>query len=59
MNPMSRSVMVLKGDCAEQLAERITVQLGKTVEAIIEVGRLLIKAKADMPHGEFYQARRS
>ena len=29
------------------------MQLGKTVESIIEVGRLLIRAKAELPHGEF------
>lgn len=38
---------------ADQWADRICTQLGKTVGAIIEVGRLLIKAKADLPHGEF------
>jgi hypothetical protein len=34
-------------------AERIRTQLGKTVEAIIEVGRLLVKAKGDLEHGEW------
>ena len=38
---------------AEQWADRICTQLGKTVESILEVGRLLIKAKAALPHGEF------
>jgi hypothetical protein len=38
---------------AEQWADRIRTQLGRNVEAIIEVGRLLVKAKADLPHGEW------
>ncbi len=38
---------------AEQWATRICTQLGKSVEAIIEVGRLLVKAKADLEHGEW------
>ncbi len=38
---------------AEQWAARISTQLGKTVESIIEVGRLLVKAKADLAHGEW------
>lgn len=38
---------------AEQWADRICAQLGKSVEAIIEVGRLLVKAKADLEHGEW------
>jgi len=38
---------------AEQWADRICTQLGKSVEAIIEVGRLLVKAKADLAHGEW------
>jgi hypothetical protein len=38
---------------AEQWADRIGSQLGKSVEAIIEVGRLLVKAKAELVHGEW------
>jgi Protein of unknown function (DUF3102) len=38
---------------AEQWADRICGQIGKTVESIIEVGRLLVKAKKDLPHGEW------
>jgi Protein of unknown function (DUF3102) len=38
---------------AEQWADRICTQLGKSVEAIIETGRLLVKAKADLSHGEW------
>lgn len=38
---------------AEQWADRICAQLGKTVESIFEVGRLLVKAKADLTHGEW------
>jgi hypothetical protein len=38
---------------AEQWAERICTQLGKSVESIIEAGRLLVKAKADLAHGEW------
>jgi Protein of unknown function (DUF3102) len=40
---------------AEQWANRICTQLGKSVEAILEVGRLLIAAKADLAHGEWGQ----
>ncbi len=38
---------------AEQWADRICAQLGKSVEAIIETGRLLIRAKADIAPGEW------
>lgn len=38
---------------AEQWAGRICTQLGKSVESIIDVGRLLVKAKDDLPHGEW------
>jgi len=38
---------------AEQWAARICTQLGRSVEAIIDVGRLLVKAKADLAHGEW------
>ncbi len=38
---------------AEQWADRICVQLGESVESIIEVGRLLVKAKSDLAHGEW------
>lgn len=38
---------------AEQWADRICAQLGKSVEAIIETGRLLVKAKTDLVHGEW------
>jgi hypothetical protein len=38
---------------AEQWADRICMQLGKSVEAIIDVGRLLVKAKGDLAHGEW------
>jgi hypothetical protein len=38
---------------AEQWADRICVELGKSVESILEVGRLLIKAKSDLHHGEW------
>ena len=38
---------------AEQWADRISTQVGKSVEALIEVGRLLVQAKADLPHGEW------
>lgn len=38
---------------AEQWANQICAQLGKSVESIIDVGRLLLKAKADLVHGEW------
>jgi hypothetical protein len=38
---------------AEQWADQIRTQLGKSVESIIAVGRLLTKAKADLVHGEW------
>lgn len=44
---------VARQPLAEQWADRICSQLGKSVEAIIEVGRLLAKAKGDLAHGEW------
>ena len=44
---------LIKMPRAEKWADQICVQLGKSVESIIEVGRLLIKAKADLEHGEW------
>ncbi len=38
---------------ADEFAERITASWRKSVEAIIEVGRLLTHAKAQLDHGEF------
>lgn len=38
---------------AEQWADQICTQLGKSVESIIEVGRLLVRAKKNLPHGEW------
>lgn len=38
---------------AEQWATEICAQLRKSVESIIDVGRLLVKAKADLAHGEW------
>jgi hypothetical protein len=38
---------------AELWADQIRIELGKTVESILETGRLLIKAKADLTHGEW------
>ena len=37
----------------EEWAKRITTAWQKSVESIIETGRLLIEAKAELPHGEF------
>jgi DUF3102 family protein len=48
---MSKTVSRTSG--AERWADRICSQLGKSVEAIIEVGRLLVKAKTELPHGEW------
>lgn len=38
---------------AEEWADQISRQLAKSVESIIEVGRLLVKAKAKLDHGEW------
>lgn len=38
---------------AEQWAHQICVEMGKTVESIVQVGRLLLKAKGDLAHGEW------
>ena len=38
---------------AEQWAGQICAQLSKSAEAIIDTGRLLVKAKVDLPHGEW------
>jgi hypothetical protein len=51
---MSSTIIVTQPPSpTEQWADRICTQLGKSVEAIIDVGRLLIAAKADLPHGEW------
>lgn len=42
-----------KAPRAEQWANQICAQLSKSAEAIIATGRLLVKAKADLPHGEW------
>ena len=39
----------------QQWAERIRESAQRTVEAFVETGRLLIKAKAELPHGDFLQ----
>jgi hypothetical protein len=36
-------------------ANRIRLAVGKSVEAILEVGRLLLAAKEQIPHGEFME----
>lgn len=38
---------------AESWAEQVNWQAAKTVDAIVAVGRVLIAAKARLPHGEF------
>lgn len=38
---------------AEQWAQKIKSQQAKSVESIVEVGRLLIQAKSDLPFGEW------
>jgi hypothetical protein len=38
---------------AEQWAGKIKAQIGKSVESIIGIGRMLIEAKAQLPHGEW------
>jgi hypothetical protein len=50
---MTRAMAMIKRHQAEEWADQITVQLGRTVESIIEVGRLLIASKKGLPHGEF------
>jgi len=37
----------------DQWAERITAALQKTVEGVFETGRVLVKAKAALPHGDW------
>jgi len=48
-------MVVVRRTSVEQWAERICTQLGKTVESIVEVGRLLVKAKGALKHGEWTQ----
>jgi len=50
---MSDHTIVIQKATTAQWADRICVQVGKSVESIIEVGRLLIQAKADLAHGEW------
>ncbi len=38
---------------AEQWADRIRGELRRTVESIVETGRLLLKTKSDLAHGEW------
>ena len=45
--------VLMKSPRTEQWATRIRAQLGKSVESIIEIGRLLLKAKNDLVHGEW------
>lgn len=47
------TVLTGKGPSAEQWANQICSQLSKSAEAIIATGRLLVKAKDDLPHGEW------
>ena len=42
-----------RGPRAEQWANQICAQLSKSAEAIIATGRLFLKAKADLHHGEW------
>ena len=49
----AKAATIEKTSHTKQWADRIRTQLGKSVESILEVGRLLIKAKADLPHGEW------
>src|SRR5215831_2523559 len=51
-HPMQRSVEIHQGD-AQTWAARITERWRASVESIIETGRLLLEAKATLPHGEF------
>jgi len=44
---------VAKLPLAEQWASRICTQMGKSVESILDIGRLLIKAKSELAHGEW------
>jgi N6-adenosine-specific RNA methylase IME4 len=48
-----REVIEIKPYTAEEFASRIAQCWKKSVEAIIEAGRLLIQAKKLLPHGEF------
>lgn len=47
------------GTKSDQWAERICNRWQDSVEAIIDVGRLLIEAKEDLAHGEFVQMCRT
>ena len=50
--PMQRGVEIHQGD-AQTWAARITERWRASVESIIESGRLLLRAKDALPHGEF------
>lgn len=46
-------IHVVSGRTAAQWANVIRAHLGQTVAGIVQVGRDLIEAKADLPHGEW------
>jgi hypothetical protein len=46
-------LQLVKEPHAEHWAGQICTQLSKSAEAIIATGRLLVRAKADLPHGEW------
>jgi hypothetical protein len=49
----SPAIIEIEPRTAAEYAERIASCWRKSVEAIFEVGRLLIRAKESLPHGEF------
>ena len=51
--PTSTGVIVEERDEQQRWAVRIQAACQKSVEAILETGRLLIEAKAALPHGAF------
>ncbi len=51
--PEFASIMEIEPQTADEFAERIARCWRKSLDAIFEVGRLLIMAKERLPHGEF------
>ena len=52
MNAVTTAIAIVDRDEPEVFAEKINAEWRKSVEAIINVGRLLCDAKAQLNHGE-------
>jgi hypothetical protein len=51
--PVTAAALTTPNSQAEEWATRINIQRGRSVEAIIETGRLFQQAKDELEHGEW------